>query len=145
MSAVTVPAAGCVGNVATVREGAETLARVTKRREGADLFIENSVFLPPDPVKFARVVLYATKTLLESGDEVSGDFEWEIVALIAGPVEDEPMHPVTMARNFLRKQGGTFAPSRQSNSRRPFGNGRIKPGVPLKEEALRNQRIWELK
>ena len=59
-------------------------------------------------MKFASVVLYTADTLLENGGKRSTDAEWEVVALIAGPVEVEPMDPLTMARNMLEKPGGTF-------------------------------------
>jgi hypothetical protein len=61
----------------------------------------------PDLVKFVSVVLYSAATLLENNGERSGDYDWEIVALIASDVENEPMHPLTMARNMLDKPGGT--------------------------------------
>ncbi len=62
------------------------------------------------PVKFAKVVLYSAATLLQDGGKRSGSWDWEIVAILTGPWENEPMTPLTMARNFLRKPGGTFAP-----------------------------------
>jgi len=62
------------------------------------------------PVRRASVVLYSRATLLEDGGSVSGDYDWEIVAILAGPWENEPMMPLTMARNYLRKAGGTYAP-----------------------------------
>ena len=63
-----------------------------------------------EPVRFAKVVLYSKEALLENDGKSSGDFDWEIVAVLAGPWEKEPMMPLTMARNFLNKSGGTFAP-----------------------------------
>lgn len=62
------------------------------------------------PVKFAKIVLYSAETLLENGGTRSTDKDWEIVAILAGPWDNEPMSPLTMARNFLQKSGGTFAP-----------------------------------
>ena len=46
-------------------------------------------------------------TLLENDGERSGDYDWEIVSIQAAPVAGEPMKPVTMARNFLARPGGT--------------------------------------
>jgi hypothetical protein len=60
--------------------------------------------------KVAKVVLYSAATLLEDGGTRSSDADWEIVAILTGPWKNEPMTPLTMARNFLRKPGGTFAP-----------------------------------
>lgn len=62
------------------------------------------------PVKFIKIVLYSADTLLEDGGKRSSDADWEIVAILTGPWDNEPMTPLTMARNFLRKPGGTFAP-----------------------------------
>ncbi|MBU2502315.1 DUF3228 family protein, partial [bacterium] len=58
-------------------------------------------------VVHAGVVLYSREALLENGGTRSGDADWEIVCLLAGPEEDEPMDPLTMARNMLAKPGGT--------------------------------------
>mgnify|MGYP000104930427 CR=1 FL=1 len=45
--------------------------------------------------------------LLENGGARSTDCDWEIVCVIASPVADEPLDPLTMARNMLAKPGGT--------------------------------------
>ena len=84
--------------------------QVERRQPHEDPYVALTATGPTLPVKFARVVLYAAATLLDDGGERSGDFDWEIVALMAGPWENEPMVPLTMARNFLRQPGGTFAP-----------------------------------
>ena len=65
--------------------------------------------VPMLPCRHASVVLYSSATLLENGGVRSGDFDWEIVAVTAGPWEKEPMMPLTMARNLLSKPGGTKA------------------------------------
>lgn len=64
-----------------------------------------------EAVKCAKVVLYSADTLLEDGGTRTHlNADWEVVAVLTGPWENEPMTPLTMARNFLRKPGGTFAP-----------------------------------
>jgi hypothetical protein len=63
---------------------------------------------PREETKFASVVMYSADTLLENDGTRSGDFDWEVVCLVAGPVEIEPMDPLTMARNMLEKPGGTY-------------------------------------
>ncbi len=63
-----------------------------------------------EPVASARVVLYSKDTLTENDGQRSTAADWEIVAVLASAREDEPMHPTTMARNFLERPGGTFAP-----------------------------------
>ncbi len=64
----------------------------------------------PEPARHANVVLYEKSVLVQNGGVRSTDADWEVVAVLAGAVEDEPMHPLTMARNFLERPGGTYAP-----------------------------------
>jgi hypothetical protein len=86
-------------------------AKVTSRREGEDSYIEVHAKKGTRlPVSFAKIVLYSRDTLLENDGTCDGRFDWEIVALMCGPWDNEPMSPLTMARNFLEKNGGTFAP-----------------------------------
>ena len=61
----------------------------------------------PEPVRHAGVVLYSAAALLENGGTRSGPWAWEVVCLLAAAVADEPMDPVTMARNMLARPGGT--------------------------------------
>jgi hypothetical protein len=82
-------------------------AKVVTRQEGEDPYIEVHGQGKRLKVKHAKVVLYSADTLLENGGERSTDCDWEIVAIMAGPWDNEPMSPLTMARNFLAKQGGT--------------------------------------
>ena len=46
---------------------------------------------------------------MENGGVKSGDFDWEIVAILAGPLEKDPMMPLILARNFQPNPGGTKA------------------------------------
>jgi len=82
-------------------------ARVAKRREGEESHIRVTGKGPDIEAKFVKVVLYSRQALLDELEKVSGDFDWEIVSIMASPVEDEPMHPLTMARNQLGKSGGS--------------------------------------
>lgn len=61
----------------------------------------------PETAAFAGVVLYSADTLELGDGRRSGNYEWEIVCVLASPVPDEPMDPLTMARNMLVKPGGT--------------------------------------
>lgn len=83
-------------------------AEVTKRQEGEDLFVSS---FTRDGVseraEFVNVVIYSSEALLENDGERTTDCDWEIVALLCSPVENEPMHPLALARNFLNKPGGT--------------------------------------
>lgn len=58
------------------------------------------------PAKFVQIVIYRAD-LLAKDDDRSSDAEWEIVAILANPYENTPMHPTTMARNSLNLEGGT--------------------------------------
>jgi hypothetical protein len=90
-------------------------AQVTRRQPGEDPFVE--IYVDADDAKrlginyeaapFVNIVLYSKETLLENDGERSTDCEWEIVAVLASKSEIESMPPLTMARNFLEKKGGT--------------------------------------
>jgi hypothetical protein len=82
---------------------------VVRRQPHEDPYLLTTAKGPMLPCRHASVVLYSSATLLENGGVRSGDFDWEIVAVSAGPWEKEPMIPLTMARNFLSKPGGTKA------------------------------------
>jgi hypothetical protein len=85
-------------------------ARFFRRQEFEDPFIKVSATGDYSPPNVVQIVCYSAGTLLENDGSRSGDFDWEIVAIIASDVPNEPMHPLVMARNFLQKPGGTFAP-----------------------------------
>lgn len=63
--------------------------------------------------KFVHVVCYSAESMLENNGKRTGDFDWEVVAVLPSNREVEPMEPLTMARNMLQKPGGTFAPYTQ--------------------------------
>jgi hypothetical protein len=94
---------------ATVLVGEDTPleARLARRQPHEDPYIEVRAAAPAPRARYAALVLYSAATLLENGGERSGDFDWEIVSIQASIEADEPMHPLTMARNFLAKPGGT--------------------------------------
>ena len=99
-----------VSETATIKDEMTLKASVERRQPHEDPSIKVlALNAKPDPVNFAKVVCYSADTLLENNGERSGDFDWEIVALIVSSVEDEPMHPLTMSRNYLQQPGGTFA------------------------------------
>jgi len=85
-------------------------AHLDRRQKGEDAFVRITADGVREKAVFAFVVMYSAETLTENGGCRSGDFDWEVVCLLAGPTEDEPMDPLTMARNMLEKPGGTFAP-----------------------------------
>ena len=87
--------------------GKEYKAVYKPRRDGEEPYMQIINEDPKVPCNFVDVVLYRDDVLAEN-DENSTDCLWEIVS-INGKVEagKEPMHPITMARNFLEMKGGT--------------------------------------
>ncbi len=104
---VPVNPAGFVSSTVEVKESTVLHAVFDRRQAHEDGFVRVTAEGPPEEVRFASVVLYSADTVQENGGKRSGDFDWEVVCLIAGATEDEPMDPVTMARNLLEKPGGT--------------------------------------
>lgn len=101
-------------SIVLLKEAIPVSAMVTKRRPEEDPFIQNyitpkqamSLGLKSEPANFVKIVCYSAEALAEN-NERSGDCDWEIIAIVASPVENEPMPPLTMARNMLEKEGGT--------------------------------------
>lgn len=80
------------------------------RRDGEKGFVR--VFgqnCKPLPACYVRIVCYHRDVLVESGEKIFPGVDWEIISLNASVQENEPMHPITMARNFLGKPGGSNA------------------------------------
>ena len=91
--------------------------KLVSRQAGEDPYIEISAWSGgpwntslSEKVKYAKVVLYSADTLLENSGTRSTSCDWEVVAILGGPWSNEPMTPLTMARNYLQKDGGTFSP-----------------------------------
>ncbi|MFO7608049.1 MAG: DUF3228 family protein [Candidatus Krumholzibacteriia bacterium] len=105
---VPVDPAGFVGGTVLVDEGTPLRAELVRRAPGEEPYVRVLAAGPREPVRRAQVVLYSALVLEQDGGRRSTDAAWEVVALVAGPLDDEPMDPLTMARNMLRKPGGTF-------------------------------------
>jgi hypothetical protein len=105
---VPVNPAGFVSSTVQVDENSVLHAIFDRRQAHEEGFVRVTAEGPREEAKFASVVMYAADTLLENDGSRSGDFDWEVVCLLAGPTEIEPMDPLTMARNMLEKPGGTF-------------------------------------
>jgi hypothetical protein len=59
------------------------------------------------PAKVVEVVCYSHEVLVK-GNENSTQSDWEVISINARSTEEEePPTPITMARNFLGKPGGT--------------------------------------
>ena len=115
-----------------IQDAQDIHGEVVFRQAHEDPYVDLTAAGPAIAVKHAKVVLYSAAALLENGGNRSGAYDWEIVAILAGPLEHEPMAPLTMARNFLGKQGGTFAPytAREFDEAIYHWSGFVKCGEP---------------
>lgn len=96
--------------------GLPVRAEVFKRQEGEEPYVQTYV-TPEDaakfgalletPAKVVEIVCYSAEALLENGGTRNTDCDWEIVTILCSLKNREPMTPLTMARNFLEKTGGT--------------------------------------
>ena len=106
---------GFYSGYTTLRDDLPVRAEVVRRQPHEDPFVDiyvdadeaAAMGILPEPAKFCNIVLYSAEALLENGGERSTDADWEIVAILASHLEKEVMPPLTMARNFLEKVGGT--------------------------------------
>ncbi len=105
---VPVDPAGFVSSTVRVDENTVLHAVYDRRQANEEGFVRVTAEGPREEVLHASVVMYSADTLLENDGARSGDFDWEVVCLIAGPAAVEPMDPLTMARNLLEKPGGTY-------------------------------------
>jgi hypothetical protein len=104
---VPVPAERFVSNTVLVDENTRLHAELERRQSREEPFIRITAEGEREPARHAALVLYSAATLLENDGTRTTDCDWEVVCLIASPVADEPMNPVTMARNMLARSGGT--------------------------------------
>lgn len=104
---VDMPADWFYSGIVELQPGAKMRAAYEARREGEAAFIRVSAKSKKQIAKHASVVLYSHAVLMEN-NEADTEAEWEIVAIKARTSEEEePMDPMTMARNFLHLTGGT--------------------------------------
>jgi hypothetical protein len=102
---VPVPPEGFWSSTVSVTPETPLHAAFGARREGEAPYLSVRATGGKSPAKFVFVVLYSREVL---GAEATTDAEWEIVSINARESEvEEPMDPVTMARNFLELPGGT--------------------------------------
>jgi len=105
---VPIETAKVVSSTVLVTEDTVLHAAFERRQSHEEGFVRVSATGPREKALHAAVVLYSAETLQANGGERSGDYAWEVVCLLAGPTADEPMDPLTMARNMLEKPGGTL-------------------------------------
>ena len=112
---VPVEATGFFTSNVALRDGLPLKADVVRRQPGEDPYVEVYISgedairlgIEPEPAKFCKIVCYSAEALLENNGERTTADDWEIVAVLASNNEQDHMEPLTMARNFLEKAGGT--------------------------------------
>ena len=78
------------------------------RRDGEEPYRKTVIDAPKSPAKFVDVVLYRNDVLAEGKENSDLTADWEVISVNARLTEEqEPMTPMTMARNFLVLAGGT--------------------------------------
>jgi hypothetical protein len=100
------PSARFVTTTVEVQPEQGLTAQLFQRRPNEEPFLRVTATGKPQPASFAQVVLYSHKTLAKNQED-SRPTDWEVISLVASPVENEPMDPVTMMRNMRGKAGGT--------------------------------------
>lgn len=128
--------------VVALREDLPVYAKVTRRQDGEDLFIETFTLQAdvdrlgleylPDDGKNVGVVVYSAAALEENGGKRTTEDPWEIVTYIT---LGEKMTPLTMARNFLGKAGGTVSAYTSQEFAEAIYEQSTKGGVRVKARA----------
>jgi hypothetical protein len=108
VSLVPVPAEGFWSSTIAVTSETKLRALFSARREGENKFVSVRATGKKEPAKYVFVVLYSREVLDENDEGSDSTAAWEIVSINGRQTEEEePMHPLTMARNFLELPGGT--------------------------------------
>jgi hypothetical protein len=90
-----------------ISEAKDLFAKVARRQPHEAPYVDVTGTGPTTKCKYASVILYSAEELLKNGGTRSTDCDFEIVCIIASDCENEPMHPLAMARNQLAMAGGT--------------------------------------
>jgi hypothetical protein len=105
--AVRVPSKGFWSSTVTVGEGTDLHVDFSPRRDGEESHLGIAANGEKVPARLVDIILYHKDVLAQDGEELTGA-EWEVISINAYPDDQiPPMHPITMARNFLHKEGGT--------------------------------------
>ena len=105
---VPVPAEGFCTSTVTVTDLLPLRATFQARQAGEDASIIVTVTGDKAPAQAVDLVLYRHDVLAENNEQSGEECEWELISINARICQQaEPMHPVTMARNFLTLKGGT--------------------------------------
>ena len=104
---VPVPPERFFSSSVQVHTDTELRAVFEPRRVGEEPFLQVLALSEKRPALGVEIILYRHDVLKET-EESSSEAEWEVVSIQArSSEEEEPMHPVTMARNYLQRPGGT--------------------------------------
>lgn len=104
---VPVPLDRFYTSIVAVDDGTKLSAGFVARQDGEEKHILVTANGQKQKAASVQIVLYHKDVLAEDNDR-STDADWEIVSINAYPtLTPSPMHPLTMARNFLHKKGGT--------------------------------------
>lgn len=103
---VPLPAERFMTTTVKVAPSTELTAELYRRRATEEPYIRVMAKGQAESAAHAAVVLYAKETLAQNSER-STQADWEVVSVIASPVEKEPMDPFTMARNMLGMTGGS--------------------------------------
>ena len=103
---VPLPAEKFMATTIAVTPETELKSEFYRRREHEAPYIRTTAKGQAQPAQFAQAILYSKDTL-GANKERSTSADWEVVSLVAGPVENEPMDPVTMLRNVRGLAGGS--------------------------------------
>jgi hypothetical protein len=103
---VTVPSDKVYCGVVKVKPGMNLRSvcdfRPGGEERGEDAYIQTTAIGPTKlKAKFTRLAFYHRDLLDGTGEE------WQLVTILASLDEDEPMHPIAMARNHLGLPGGS--------------------------------------
>ena len=98
-----------------LQEGMPIQSKIVRRsgQDSEEPFIQNYITFEDsknyslEPVNVTSIVLYSKEALLENDGVRSTNCDWEVVAIITASEPNQPMLPLTMARNQLELDGGT--------------------------------------
>lgn len=117
-------------------------AEVVTRQNGEDPYIENYVLksdaesfnaIQDNSTGFACIVCYHYTALLENNGSRSGDTDWEIVTILCEKEKGKLfIPPLTMARNYLEKVGGTYTKYTANEFAESIWFYSIKNGIKIK-------------
>lgn len=105
---ISLPTTGFKSGVVEVTETTQLETSFKARRKGESPYIQIKAKGESLDAKVVDIVIYSREVLGSDATEAGSDFE--VVSINARPtLDEEPQHPVSMARNQLGIAGGTKA------------------------------------